>query len=239
MDENGKVQPTTQPVPAAQQAAVQPPVKPADTPTAAKETPKPEPKKKEKKKNLPHNFTRSEGGINLIPPLTESEKKTETSKFKLNLSAAYTLLFLVVLSILVLGFNGISRMALNSRKEALFDLERKSNLRSDLLSYNDEIVRRVNLYKTIEGSTFSSKEIVEYWQSIAQGFAQINNVELTKSLGFTVSGTATSLTNVSRLWFLLANDSWVANVNLKTVVKDGTSARFTFEGELNLDEFLE
>lgn len=235
MDENRTTQPTTA-------TPVQPPVQPTQPQApVVKEEVKPvkqEAKKKGKKKNLPHNFSRSEGGINLIPPLTEAQEKTETSKFKLNLSAAYTLLFLVVLSILVLGFNGISRMALNTQKEKLFAMEKTSNLRSDLLSYNDEIVRRVALYRKIEGSAFSSKEVIEYWQSISQGFAAIDNIELTKGLGFTVTGSANSLTNVSRLWFLLANDRHVANVNLKTVVKDGTTARFTFEGELNLDEFI-
>jgi hypothetical protein len=236
MDEKKTTQPTTQPIPQPDQPK-QEPVKQPEVKVEAKSDQKP--KKAVKKNKLPGNLTRSDSGINLIPPLTEEEKKTETSKFKLNLSAAYTVLFLVVLSILVLGFNGISKLALNTEKEKLFELEKRSNLRSDLLSYNDEILRRVNLYRNIEESTFSSKEIVEYWQSISQGFAVITNVELTKGLGFTVSGTATSLGNVSRLWFLLANDSRVASVTLKTVVKDGTTARFTFEGELNLTEFAQ
>jgi hypothetical protein len=236
MDEKKATQPITQPTPQSAPIAKEP-VKQAEVKAETKAVEKP--KKVPKKNKLPGNFTRSEGGINLIPPLTEEEKKTETSKFRLNLSAAYTVLFLVVLSILVLGFNGISKMALNAEKEQLFELEKRSNLRSDLLSYNDEILRRVNLYNNIEESTFSSKEIVEYWQSISQGFAVITNVELTKGLGFTVTGTASSLTNVSRLWFLLANDSHVASVTLKTVVKDGATARFTFEGELNLTEFAQ
>src|SRR5690606_5622931 len=148
--------------------AAQEKVAPAASEPVVKEEKKSEKKEKKTKKKKNINLSRGDGGINLIPPLTESEVRTENRKFTINLSAAYTLLFLVVLSILVVGFNAYQRLSLNAEKEKLFEVERQVNLRTDLMGYNDEIVRRIKLYQSIEETSYSTKEVVDYWERISE-----------------------------------------------------------------------
>ncbi len=198
---------------------------------------KKEKKEKKAKKKANPNISRGDGGINLIPPLTEAQVKTEKTKFTVNLSAAYTLLFLFVLTIIVVGFNVYQRLSLNSEKAQLFELERQLNLRSDLLGYNDEIVRRIKLYENIEETAYSSKEVLDYWEGITEGIGEINSIELSSGLGFEVTGVAGSLSDVARLWYLLANDPHIESVTIDNVIRDGATARFSFEGRLNFKEF--
>lgn len=175
--------------------------------------------------------------INLAPKLTRAEAKVEGKKIQINTSAAIALLVLVLFSIVVVGVNIFSKLGLNIEKSKQFALEEKIKQRNSLLLSNEEIIRRVNLYKKIETTTFSSKDVVIYWQDISSGLATIDSIELSEGLNFKSTGTAKTLTDVSKLWYLLGNDRRVETVNLKSVAKDSSLARFTFEGKLNLNEF--
>ncbi len=175
--------------------------------------------------------------INLIPPKTEVEVKIETRKVSLNMSAALALLFLFILSISIIGFNLVSKLELNNKKKELQAMEQSIRARGEIISSNDEILRRVKLYNSIEQTTYSTKEVIEYWESVSSGLGTISEVNLTQGMNFEVSGVSSSLKDVSKLWYLLGNDAKIESLDLKNVVKDGTSVRFNFEGRLNFKEF--
>lgn len=175
--------------------------------------------------------------INLIPPKTEVEVKIETRKVSLNMSAALALLFLFILSLSIIGFNLLSKLELNNRKKELAAMEQSIRARGEIISSNDEILRRVKLYNSIEQTTYSTKEVIEYWESVSAGLGTISEVNLTQGMNFEVSGVSTSLKDVSKLWYLLGNDAKIESLDLKNVVKDGNSVRFNFEGRLNFKEF--
>ncbi len=201
--------------------------------------------KKEKKKKSPKKAKvekkfknmRSGGGINLIPELSEQEVRVEGRKISLNLGSAFALLVLVIFSIAVVGYNVISKMSLNTKREQLFALEESSRARSDLIGYNDEILKRVSLYRDIEQSSFSTKNILDYFNAVSNNLGSINVIEFDSGLQFTLNGTASTLTDASKLWHLLANDDQISTVTLKSVIKDGAVVRFVFEGILNFDSF--
>src|SRR5690606_38041553 len=106
------------------------------------------------------------------------------------------------------------------------------------------ILRRVDLYQSIEAATFSPKEVLLYWQELFGKFGEIDKIELTSGLNFQISGSANNLTEVSRLWHLLSVDKRVARVTLGSVDtayldSDETvkKASYTFEGELDFNYF--
>jgi len=178
-------------------------------------------------------------GINLIPKKTEEEVVIETRKTSINLNSAFILMFLVIFSILVVGFNVVSKIQLNGAKAELNTLEKNLSGRSDLLNSNDEIVRRVKLYEDIKEATYSTEQIIEYWNEVSKGLAVIESIKLAQGLNFIVTGESDSLSSASKLWYLLATDDRVLVVNLKNIAKDGGKARFTYEGQLDFLKFAQ
>lgn len=193
-------------------------------------------KKEKAKQKMAENLIAGKS-INLIPPLTEHEAHIEKRKVSVNTNAAFALLFFFVLSLSIVGFNLFSKLDLNQRKEELYALEQSIRAREEVISSNDEILRRVKLYNSIEQSTYSSKDVINYWQGVSKGIATINQIDLTQGMTFEVTGTAKTLTDVSKLWYLLGNDAKVETLDLRSVAKDKTLVRFEFEGKLNFNEF--
>lgn len=189
---------------------------------------------KQEKRN---NLVRGLKSINLIPPLTEEQVVVEKSKIKLNVGASISLLFFFILTLGIVGFNIFAKQELNNKKNQLFKIENELNLRESVLSSNDEILKRLNLYQKIEAGTYSVKDIVLYLESISKGLGTIDTVEITEGKTFLIAGTGLNLTEVSKLWYVFGNDKYIESVNLKSVSKDTAKARFTFEGVFNLEQF--
>src|SRR5688572_29208171 len=120
---------------------------------------------KQVKQNPRNNLIRGLKSINLIPPLTHEETKVIESKGKINVGAAVSLFILFLLTLVIVGFNIFAKLDLNMKKDNLYKLETNLSLRDSLISSNEEILRRVNLYKKIEASTVSTKDIVVYLET--------------------------------------------------------------------------
>ncbi|MCK9369058.1 hypothetical protein M0R04_03795 [Candidatus Dojkabacteria bacterium] len=192
-------------------------------------------KTEEKKK-----FENLSGGgktINLIPNLTHAEVKIEKKKIQLNTTSAVALVLFALLTLIIVGVNIFTKLDLNTQKKKLYALESTLGSKSELILGNDEILRRVDLYNKIAATTVSSKDVVLYFQTISSGFGTFEVIKLTGGTAFTLSGSARNLTNVSKLWYLLGNDVHIESVNLKSVVKDSSNARFTFEGVILPESF--
>lgn len=194
---------------------------------------------KEKESPKRNNIIRGLKSINLIPPLTAQEVVVVQSKIKLNVGAAISLSILFLITLLIVGFNVFAKLELNSSKDRLYKLENTLNLRENIIASNEEIVRRVDLYRKVEGKTYSTKDLINYFQNLSNGLAKINTYEITDASTFVISGTSSSLLDVAKLWYVLGNDKYIKSVNLENVVKDSTVARFGFKGELDLGQFKE
>ncbi|MBI2356503.1 hypothetical protein HYV12_00380 [Candidatus Dojkabacteria bacterium] len=193
-------------------------------------------KQEKVKKKIAENIVTGTS-INLIPPQTEEEKHIETRKVGVNMSAALALLFLFLLSIGIVGFNLFSKLDLNERKKELFALEQDVRSRGEIITSNDEILRRIKLYQNIEQSTYSANEVIDYWQDVSKDLGTISSIILAQGMNFEVSGTSKTLKDVSKLWYLLGNDKRIESLELKNVVKEETLVRFNFEGKLSFEEF--
>ena len=68
----------------------------------------------QERQSSPSDRISAEAGINLIPTLSKEEVVVEEKKKKLNIGSIVSLLILVVVSILIVGFNIVSRMQLNN-----------------------------------------------------------------------------------------------------------------------------
>lgn len=192
------------------------------------------------KQSSPSDSISAEAGINLIPTLSKEEVVVEEKKKKLNIGSIVSLLILVVVSILIVGFNIVSRMQLNNEKDKLKAYEAQvSKMTSKIVSSN-EITERINLYNRVLGKTYSPKSVVDYLNSIASksGTSKITKFNLGDNLTFVLEGNSSDMENVSKFWYLLSNDPKMDTVTLQSVGSSTNGVRFEFRGKLKIDEFL-
>jgi len=182
----------------------------------------------------------AEESINLIPTLSKEEVVVAEKKKKLNMGSITSLLILVVVSILIVGFNIVSRMSLNNEKEKLKGYEAKVTKMAQKMISSNEITERIQLYNRVLGETYSPKSVVDYINTIAakSGTSSVGSFSLGQDLTFTLEGSASDMENVSKFWYLLSNDSKMETITLQSVGNSGSYVRFVFKGKLVLEEFL-
>ena len=203
----------------------------------AKKTPMEEVKKKETE--IPESIV-EETGINLIPTMTKEEIKVDEKKKKINVSALVSLSLLFSVSILITGFNIISKIQLNTEKDKLFAYEKSIEAYNQFILGNNEILERVSLYKDIQEGKFSTKAVVDYVESIAtkSGSSELIEFSFSGGRGFSFTGEAQDLEDVAKLWYLLTNDLRIEGITLKSISKGEDGTRFSFTGDLKLDQFV-
>jgi len=191
-------------------------------------------------KAIPTTPAKENTGINLIPNLSKEEVVKETKKKTLNMGAVISLMALVVVSILVVGFNIISKVQLNSEKDKLYNYEQRLGAISHKITGNNEISERISLYKDIQKDAFSPRNVIEYINSIAakSGSIELHAFDFGGQLTFDLDGEAYSYEEVSKFWYLLSNDNKVESVTLKSVGQTVGGVRFTFQGKLVFTDFI-
>lgn len=177
-------------------------------------------------------------GINLVPTLTRDEITVEQRKTGVNYASAIGILVIAIVSAVIVGFNFFTRAQLDSKKDAVQVLEQDVRNKGDVLAANSAIVERFDLYADVQQSTFSPKDVLNYWLDLSNEFGEINRIELTGGLTFTISGDAETLPDVARLWHLLSIDEKVETITLESVSKTGTQVSYRFEGKLDFDYFI-
>lgn len=179
-------------------------------------------------------------GLNLMPKMTEEQKAVETKKSTFNIGFVLSFIALVALSLIILAFNIVSKQMLNQSKEKLHAQENTVHQKIDLMISNDSIVDRVLLYEDIRKNSFSHKEVVDFIQSVVTktGNIELRSIEVSDNLTFSLVGSASSLEEVSKLWYLLGVSESIETVNLESVGKTENGARFTFEGKLVSSKFI-
>jgi hypothetical protein len=177
-------------------------------------------------------------GINLVPTLTQDEITVEQRKTGANFISAIGILVIAIISAVIVGFNFITRAQLANEQEKLTALEQNVKQKGDVIAANSAIVERFDLYADVQASTFSPKEVLDYWLDLSNEFGEINRIELTGGLAFTISGDAETLPDVARLWHLLSIDEKVESITLESVSKTGVEVSYRFEGNLDFDYFI-
>jgi|GEM_PF-1122342 len=201
-------------------------------------TPPPTPKNEAPKPGFENIM--AEKGVNLIPTLSKEEVVVAEKKKKLNVGSIVSLLILVIVSILIVGFNIVSRMSLNNEKAKLSTYEAQVTKMTQKMISSNEITERIQLYNRVLGETYSPKSVVDYLNAIASksGTSTISKFSFGENLLFTIEGKATDMENVSKFWYLLSNDPKMDTVALQSVGNSGNYVRFIFKGKLVLEQFL-
>lgn len=200
-------------------------------------------KKDEKQNGLSEEeklLLRTGEGVNLIPKKSKQEVKKEKSKFTFSLSTMISLTLLVVLSLGVVFFNISSKRQLRLAKEDLHDKEIYLQSYTDKYLSNEELLERIDLYREVQKGYFSPREVVEYVTNIVEreGGIRVNGFNLSDDLEFEISGNGLELESVAKLWYLLGIDENIVNINLSSVGKSEEGVRFSFEGILETDKFI-
>src|SRR5690606_30793248 len=105
-------------------------------------------------------------GINLMPLLSDDEKVLEEKKLNFNYFGAFVLLFLAILALVLIGLKAYYQSELTNEKANLLEKENEFRGKSEVIHSNNSILRRVDLYQSIEAATFSPKEVLLYWQEL-------------------------------------------------------------------------
>lgn len=179
-------------------------------------------------------------GINLIPKPSTEQIVVEKKKATLNIGSVLSLLALLIITIVIIGFNIISKIRLNTYKENLALKTAEVEQYTQKIIDNEEILNRIMLYKYIEKSAYSPRKVFEYIYNIASkiGSIEITNFEFGTELSFKFSGKTTDLERVSKLWYLLSVDEKVESIVLDSVSKSEDGVRFEFVGDLIFESFV-
>ncbi len=196
-------------------------------------------KEGEQKKSVAPSTIVEETGINLIPTMSEVEIATEDRKKRVNLGSLISLSLLFSVTILVTGFNIISRMQLDSQKKRLQEVEKRVMENSYITLGNTEILERIFLFKDIQEGRISTRILIEELRSVANtsGNNVINTFAFPGGEAFEISGDASSLEDVAKFWYLMDNHEKFEDVKLRSFSGTGDKASYSFTGRLNLDEF--
>jgi hypothetical protein len=178
-------------------------------------------------------------GLNLMPEMSQEEIVVEKTKSTVNIGSIVSLIGLVLIILVVVGFNIISKQVLNTKKEALGVMENKLNQQVDNIIANEEIVDRAVLYTNVKKGAFSHKKIIEFLNTVGTkaGSVEMRSVMISEELEFTYAGNTSSLEQVSKLWYILGTDENIDSINLESVGKGENNVSFTFKGLLNGKNF--
>jgi hypothetical protein len=193
----------------------------------------------DKKESVAPNTVVEGSGINLIPTMTEEEVEKHEKKKKINVTSLVSLSLLFSISILVVGFNIISKIQLDNQKKKIAEIEQSIESYSHLTTGNTEILERIFLYQDIQEGKFSTKLVIDHFRNLISksGGSTLGDFSFPGTEAFDFSGRAQSLEDVSKLWYLLLNDNKTESVELKTVSKSSEGANFSFSGVLKVEEF--
>lgn len=178
-------------------------------------------------------------GFNLIPEMSKEEKIVEKTKSTVSIGSVVSLIILVVISLLVVGFNILSKQILNTRSGQLSSAESRVRQQVDKLNANEEIISRAILYNKVKEGAFSHRGIIEFFSRMGTkiGDVQIRSVMISEELQFEYSGNTTNLETLSKLWYILGIDENIQEVNLASVSKNNNRVNFSFEGVLDGKNF--
>lgn len=191
----------------------------------------------ETKKDLPPII--DDDGINLVPVMTKTEVVVEKKKNRVNISAVVSIVVFLLITIFVVAFSAFSKTQLNKEKQNLFALENEVKGQSSVLLDNQEILKRVYLYRDVSSSQFSARKIFDYFSGIAsrQGSVVFREFIFGSETEHTFEGSADSLDTASKLWYLLQSDEKVESVNMDNLSKSQAGVNFSFKVVLKKDAF--
>ncbi len=181
----------------------------------------------------------TDDSINLIPIMTKSEVIAEDKKVKLNVAAILSIIVFLVITITVVGYNIISKNQLSNAEEKLKTTEQEVKGLSSKILTNEEILKRIYLYKDISSNQYSARKIFDYFSKIASFDyrIQLDSFIFRSNTSVSFEGTAPSLDTAAKFWYLLGEDKKITSVQLDSLGKSKDNVQFSFVVTLVSDAF--
>lgn len=173
--------------------------------------------------------------INLIPGPTEEEIVVEVTKTKRSLSGFIFIAFIVFVAVVVLGFNLYSKIRLNNVQQRLAETENQIATKQLEELQLKNLNNKLDAYAAVKGQDYNSNNVLEYLLQVAEGLGEVKTLYLDNTLMFELKGTASSYTNVARLWHDMAREEeYFENISLNRVnrTSDTGDVQFIFSGYL-------
>ena len=177
--------------------------------------------KKKEKKEMAFSMLTPEDGINLVPIMTKSEVVKEERKSKMNITAILSIVVFLAITFVVVAFSTLTKLQVENEKKKLKQYEENASVLSEKIISNDEVLKRIFLYRDISSSQYSAKDIFDYFSEIAikNRGTVLSNFIFTSNTSVSFEGECSSLECVAKFWHLLASDRKVESVTLDSVSK--------------------
>jgi hypothetical protein len=179
--------------------------------------------------------------INLIPGPTEEEIVVEETKTKRSLSGFLFIAFVVFLAVVVLGFNLWTKIQLNNVQQELVDTENEISLKQLEEIQQKNLNNKLDAYKAVKDQDFNSDSVLMYLLEVTEGLSDVKTLYLDNTMKFEIRGTATSYTNVARLWHDMSREEdYFESISLDRVSRasESGSVQFVFSGFMIKDQVV-
>lgn len=195
--------------------------------------------KKHQRQNELENII-EEKDVNLIPVMTREELKREDRKKKIDKSSIVSFAILVSVSLLVIGFNTMSRIRLNSQKKSLLAYETRLTSLQDKINQNSEMLDRQALYQSIIKGQVSTKKIVDYLVKIMEqeNGASLVKIDFLDSSSVKFDGVARDYESAAKIWYYLINDPNLEKIEMKDLSRSSLGISFSCTVHFALSNFL-
>lgn len=189
--------------------------------------------KKNEKKEMAFSMLTPDDGINLVPIMTKSEVVKEERKSKMNITAILSIVVFLAITFVVVAFSTLTKLQVENEKKRLKQYEEEASVLSEKIISNDEVLKRIFLYRDISSSQYSAKDIFDYFSEIAikNRGTILSNFIFTSNTAVSFEGECSSLECVAKFWHLLASDRKVESVTLDSVSKRSLAASKSEERE--------
>jgi hypothetical protein len=179
--------------------------------------------------------------INLIPGPTEEEIVVEETKTKRSISGFLFIALVVFLAVVVLGFNLWTKIRLNNAQQDLAETENEISLKQLEELQQKNLNNKLDAFKAVKDQDFNSDRVLEYLLEVTDGLSDVKTLYLDNTMKFEIRGTATSYTNVARLWHDMSREEdYFESISLDRVSRsaDSGSVQFVFSGFMIRDQVV-
>ncbi len=170
--------------------------------------------------------------INLIPPPTEEEVEYVERKGKRSVSGVLFIALVIFVTVSVLGFNLWVKLRLNQGQQRLAETENEIERHKLEEIQKKTLDNKLSAYQAVVDQDFNADRVLEYLLEVTEGLSNVRTLYLDNDMKFEIRGTATTYTNVARLWHDMSREEgYFESISLERVSRTDTGdVNFVFSG---------
>ncbi|MFH1546857.1 MAG: hypothetical protein ABIC57_00040 [bacterium] len=180
--------------------------------------------------------------INLIPKPTQEEIDVVVRKDKRSISGVSFIALIIFVAVSILGFNLWSKLRLNQVEQTLVDAENEIKMHQLEEIQKKTLDNKLLAYQSVKNEDFNADNVLSYLLEVAEGLSDVKTLFLDNTLKFEMTGSASSYTNVARLWHdMTREEKYFESISLERVSRsqDTGKVSFNFSGYVIKDKVEE